>query len=199
MLWKGAHIVVNPTRQHAHRFIVHLLLTVVGMTGIVGLFLPFTFGTSPLEAASTKEFWRLALPFFLTVLASAASIRWVISGSFSGGERAIAYVISVSVAGLTLSMSFPFYGRPGNIQEWLTMLSPYPIFALGLYFLNRNSRMGPSREFNPVLAIQVAYLANTVMCLIAFFGDWEKGAYCTLVAALAFVLQIVLASRVAGN
>ena len=191
MLWKAAPIVVNPTRQHAHRSIVHVLLTVVGMTGIAGLFLPFTFGTSPLEAASTKEFWQLAVPFFLAVLATAASIRWVISGSFSGGERAIAYVISGSVAGLTLSMSFPFYGRPRNIQEWLTMLSPYPILALGLYFLIRNSRMASSREFNPVLAIQVAYLANAVMCLIGFYGDWDPGAYCALVAAGAFVLQIV--------
>ena len=190
---------MNPTKQHAHRSIVQLLLTLVGMIGIAGLFLPFTYRVSPLDAALVGDFWRLALPFFLTVLASAASIRWVISGSFSGGERAIAYVISVSVAGLTLSMSFPFYGRPGNIQEWLTMLCPYPVLALGLYSLIRNSRMGPSREFNPVLAIQVAYLSNTVMCLIASFGDWEKGAYCTLVAALAFVLQIVLASRVAGN
>ena len=54
--------------------------------------------------------------------------------------------------------------------------------------------MGASRKFNPVMAIQIAYLANTVLCLIAFFGDWELGAYCVLVAALAFVLQIVLAS-----
>jgi hypothetical protein len=191
--------VVNPKRQHAHRSIVHLLLTLVGMIGIAGLFLPVTFGVSPVAAVLDTELWRLALPFFLVVLASAASIRWIISGSFSGGERAIAYVVSVSVAGLTLSMSFPFYGRPGNIQEWLTMFSTYPILALGLYFLIRNSRMERSREFNPVLAIQVAYLANTVMCLIAFFGDWEKGAYCTLVAALAFVLQIALVSRVTGH
>src|SRR5437899_1510990 len=64
------------TRQHAHRSIAHLLLTVVGITGIVGLFLPFTWGKSPVDAVSDKELWRLALPFFLAVLASAASIRW---------------------------------------------------------------------------------------------------------------------------
>jgi hypothetical protein len=56
--------------------------------------------------------------------------------------------------------------------------------------------MGPFREFNPVMAIQIAYLAHAVLCLTAFFGSWgwESGAYCVLVAALAFVLQIVLAS-----
>jgi hypothetical protein len=181
---------VNP---HAHRSIVHLLLTVVGMTGIAGLFLPFTFGTSPAEAASTKELWRLAVPFFLAVLASAASIRWVVSGSFSGSERAIAYVISASMVCVTLSLWFSKDG-PANIQEWLAFVSPVPILALGAYLLIRNSRMGPSRKFNPVMAIQVAYLTNAVLCLIAFFGNWELGAYCVLVAALAFVLQIVLAS-----
>jgi hypothetical protein len=186
---------VNPTRQHAHRSTAHLLLTVVGMTGIAGLFLPFTFGASPLEAASTKEFWRLAVPFFLAVLASAASIRWVISGSFSGGERTIAYVISASMVGVTLTSLWLLSKEgPANIQEWLAFVSPVPILTLGGYFLIRNSRIGPSREFNPVMAIQIAFIANAVLCLIAFFGNWELGAYCVLIAALAFVLQIVLAS-----
>lgn len=185
---------MNTRRQHAHRSIVHLLLTVVGITGTVGLFLPFTFSTSPVDAVSDKELWRLALPFFLAVLASAATIRWVISGSFSGRERAIAYVVSASMVGVTLSLWFPFKDGPATIQDWLAFVSPEPILAVGVYFLIRNSRMGPSRKFNPVMAIQIAYLANAVLCLIAFFGDWELGAYCVLVAALAFVLQIVLVS-----
>jgi hypothetical protein len=190
--------VVNPTRHRAHRSIVHLLLTVVGMVGIAALFLPFTFGVSPV-AASDSESWRLALPFFLAVVASAASIRCVISGAFSGRERAIAYVVSASMADLTLPMSFPFQSRPRNIQEWVATLSPHPIVALGLYFLIRNSRIGPSRESSPVLATQLAYLANAVLCLVAFFGDWEPGAYCALVDALAFVLQIVVVSWVTAH
>ena len=185
---------MNTTRQIAHRSIVHLLLTVVGMAGIAGLFLPFTSGTSPVDAASDKNFWRLAIPFFLAVLASAASIRWVISGSFSGRERAIAYVVSASMAGVTLSQWFPFEGAPAAIQEWLALVSPGPILALGVYLLIRNSRMGPSRNFNPVMAIQVAYLANAVLCLIMFFRYWQVGAYCVLLAAVTFVLQIILAS-----
>ena len=182
------------TRQHAHQSIVHLLLTVAGITGIVALFLPFTWGKSPVDAVSDKELWRLALPFFLAVLASAASIRWVISGSFSRLERTIAYVVSASMVGVTLSRWFPWEDRPATILEWLGAVSPELILALGGYFLIRNSRMGPSRNFNPVMAIQIAYLANAVLCLIAFFGDWELGAYCVLVAVLAFVLQIILAS-----
>ncbi|MGB4786867.1 MAG: hypothetical protein WAQ77_19270, partial [Candidatus Acidiferrum sp.] len=96
------------------------------------------------------------------------------------------------MVGVTLSLWFE--GRPATIQDWLAFVSPEPILALGIYFLIRNSRMEPSRKFNPVMAIQIAYLANAVLCLISFFGRWELGAYCALIAALAFVLQIVLAS-----
>jgi hypothetical protein len=180
-------------RQQTHRSIVHLLLTVAGMSGIAGLFLPFTYGTSPVDAAFT-DLWRLALPFFLAILASAASLRWVISGSFSARERAIAYVVSASMAGVTLSQWFPFEVKPANNQEWFALVSPGPILALGVYFLIRNSRMESSSKFNPVMAIQIAYLANAVLCLITFFPDWQLGAYCVLVAALVFVLQIVVAS-----
>jgi len=101
------------------------------------------------------------------------------------------------MAGVTLSLWFP--GRPTTIQDRVAFLSPAPILALGVYFLIRNSRMEPSRKFNPVVAIQIAYLANAVLCLIAFFGNWELGAYCVLAAALAFVLQIVLASAPGSN
>jgi hypothetical protein len=193
----GAQLVVNLTKQQANRSIVHLFLTLVGMIGIAGLFLPFAQGVSPVAAVSDGALWRLAFPFFLAILASAASIRWAISGSFSGLERAVAYIVSAAMVGvtLTLSMSFSFQSQPEEIHEWVAMLGPYPIVALGLYFLIRNSRIGSSREFNPVLAIQVAYLANAVFCLMGFLGDWQPGAYCALVAALAFALQIVLVSH----
>lgn len=168
------------------------------MAGIAGLFLPFTYEASPVRAASDTGFWRLALPFFLAVPASAASIRWIISRSFSATERAIAYIASAAMAAVTLSVPLS-EGRPTTIQEWLAMLSPGAIIALGVYLLIRNSRMGLFREFNPVMAIQTAYVAHVVLCLIACFGEWQRGAYWVLVAALAFVLQIILASASGPN
>jgi ABC-type glycerol-3-phosphate transport system permease component len=44
------------------------------------------------------------------------------------------------------------------------------------------------------MAIQMAYLANAALCLFNFFGEWEVGAYCALVAASTFTLQIILIS-----
>jgi len=187
-------IIVNATRQHAHRSIVQLLLTIVGISGTVGLFLPFTYDTSPVEALSEGGLWRLALPFFLTILATAASIRWLISGSFSGAERAISYVLSASMACVTLSLWFASKDVPATIRDWLSFAIQGLILALGVYLLIRNSRIGQPAKFNPVMAIQIAYLANAAVCLLSFFGEWELGAYCALVASFAFVLQIFLAS-----
>jgi len=185
---------VNSTRQLTHSLIADSLLTLLGMSGIAGLFLPFTSDVSPVEAAPVSELWRVAVPFFLAVLASAASIRWIISGSLSKAERAIAYVASAAMAGVTVSMWFTLDRESRTIREWLSIVSPGPILALGIYFLIRNSKMGSSRNFNPVMAIQVAYLANAVLCLIAFLREWQVGAYCVLAAAVAFVLQIILVS-----
>ena len=164
------------TRQRAHRSIVHLLLTVVGITGIVGLFLPFADSTSPVDAVSDRELWRLALPFFLAVLVSAASIRWVISGSFSRPERAIAYVVSASMVGVTLSLLLE--DRPATIQDWLGFVIAGVILGLGGYILIRNSRMGPSREIQSSdgdpdgLSRQRCAMPDLVL--------WRLGAGCVL-------------------
>jgi len=32
------------------------------------------------------------------------------------------------------------------------------------------------------MAIQIAYRANTALCLVNFFGEWQRGAYCVLAA-----------------
>jgi hypothetical protein len=41
--------------QQAYRSIIHALLTIVGMSGIAGLLLPFTFGVSPVHADVVKS------------------------------------------------------------------------------------------------------------------------------------------------
>jgi hypothetical protein len=154
------------------------LLTVVGMTGIAGLFLPFTFGTSPVDAVSNRELWRLALPAFLAVLASAASIRWVITGSFSGRERAIAYVVSASMAGVTLSLWFPFDGGPSTIQEWLAFVSPVPILAFGGLFSDSEFKKGAVQKLQPSDGDPGSL--SCPCCAMPHRVLWRLGAVCVL-------------------
>jgi len=173
----------------------HLLLTVVGMTGIVALSLPFAYDYSPIEAVFKKGLWPFALPFFLSILASAASVRWIISDSFSRPEQVIAYVLSASTAGVTLSLYVNSDGWPSNVQEWLSMIIPIAILLFGVYGIIRNVSVGRYKKFSPVMALQVAYLANAVLCLIEFFGMWQAGAYCVLVVTLVYLFQIILVQK----
>ena len=175
--------------------IAHWGLTLLGMTGIPALFLPFSHDYSPVRAVfDDSGLWQVALPFFLSPLAVAVSLRWMMSGALSRVARAITYAISSVAAAVTLSGYFTAYDPPSDLQEWLSLVMPLATLFLGICLLIRNSRMLPSREFNPVMAIQTAYLANAVLGLIALFGEWQVGAYCALVAASAFMLQTTLIS-----
>jgi hypothetical protein len=185
---------MNATQFRLNERVVHMVLTFLGMTGIAGLFLPFVYGVSPAAAASQKDLWLLALPFFLAPLAIAASLRWIMSGSFSRVERALAYVFSAAMAASTALLYVSSEGWPVGIQDWLSFFVPPVTLLLGAYFLLRNSRKLWCKDFNPVLAIETAYLANVLLCLIAFFRDWQVGAYFVLVTASVFVLQIILVS-----
>src|ERR1700740_185044 len=148
---------------------IHLLLPLLGMLGTIALFLPFTSGNSPAHAAFDKDLWRLALPFFLSILASAASLRWILSGSLSLPERAIAYLASAAASVMTLSVYLRLGGLPTSAKEWVSSwILPLATMFLGLCLLIRNSLTGRSREFTPVMALQVPYIANAVMCLILF-------------------------------
>ena len=170
----------------------HLLLTVVGMTGLVALSLPFAYDYSPIGAVFKEGLWPFALPFFLSILVSAASVRWIISGSFSRAEQIIAYALSTAMAGVTLSVYLNSDGWPSNVQEWLSMIIPIAILLFGVYAIIRNVSVGRCKKFSPVMALQVAYLGNAVLCLVEFFGKWQAGAYCILGVTVVYLLQIIL-------
>jgi hypothetical protein len=171
------------------------LLTVVGLTGVVALFLPFTFDESPVSATG-DGLWQVALPFFLAVPVAATAAHWVIAGSLSRPERIVAYAMSVASAGLTILFLTALLDRewPRLVQDWLAFAATMITMSAGGCLLLRNRVVEQSREFGPVLAIQAAYLANALLCLITFLGEWQVGAYCVVVTVIAYLLQIILVS-----
>jgi hypothetical protein len=193
---------MNNTRPQAASSTVHWVLMIAGAAGIVGLFLPFTEGYSPLEAARDQDLWRAAIPFFLAVPVFLASVRWIISGSLSAPERVIAYVMSASMACVTLSIFVTEPpGWPSNLWEWLIILCAPSLLTLGVFALIRNSRIETLAAFNPVMAIQTAYIAHAVMWLILASEEmrWDRGAWVVLIAVMAYVLQIILVSVQSGK
>jgi hypothetical protein len=191
---------MNTTLQYSRHRSVHLLLAIVGTTGIAGLFLPFSFNYSPVKAVSDEYIWRLATPFFLSILVTIYNIRRIISVSFPVAGKAIAYFISAATAGVTLSIYFTGDVGASDFQEWLAFIIPLIVLLSGAYLVITRSKKRNSKEYSPIIAIQVAYLANCLMCLVAFWpngqgifrGGWQIGAYFALATAVVYLLQIRL-------
>ena len=184
---------------------IHVSLTLSGTAGIAAIFLPFTYGVSPVDAALQKElslFRLLAIPFFVGIIVSGASIRWIISGAFSRAEKAIAYLVSVATAAMPLTFLGLLVGEQGwppDSRDWLTSAIPLVALLLGVYPLIRNLKNQTTVEYSPVMAMQLAYLANCLFCLDVFRDDWEVGAYLAIVTALAYLIQISLFSWERGT
>jgi hypothetical protein len=196
---------MNTTMPDPPRSRIHVLLTVLGLAGIAVPFLPFTMGifsdVSPLDAVKRYGvFMLLGMPFFLCIFISAASIRWLIWGLFSRAERAIAYLASAAMACLTLSFLLEVIVEDGlakiahewDAHEWLAFAAPLLIIIIGVFALLKGFRKCASKQFSVLLALQVAYLANCAFCLVGFYPDWLIGAYCSLLTAAVYVLQIAL-------
>jgi hypothetical protein len=191
---------MSATTRKTCRRNFHLFLTVAGTTGIAGLFLPFTFDYSPVESVSDENIWRLAAPFFLSVLITIYSVLRIVPVSFPVAGKVFAYIISAATAGLTLSIYFTGDVGASEFQEWLALIIPLVVLISGTCLVIVKSKKQTSREYNPLIAIQVAYLANCLMCLVAFWpsgqgifkGGWQIGAYFALTTAVVYLLQIAL-------
>jgi hypothetical protein len=169
---------------------IHFVLTSAGAAGIVGLFLPFAYETSPMKVviADTDGFWRLALPLFLSILIAAGATRWMISGSLSRREKLLAYFASAVGAASTLLMCLE--------SDWdpLLLIPPF-VLAAGVFFLRSSLKTRPSSSFTPVMAMQVAYASSGLLSFAGFYKEWQVGAYFVLVAVIAYFLQIIVVIR----
>ena len=190
----------SPTRY----FTVHLILTLAGLAGTAGVFLPFAHETSPWNVIVGRFYFSplWALQALLAPLATAGTIRWLISGSLSVPEKIIAYLGSASMIVLSLSVPILFLGSAwfsDGPRVTFVMSIGFSIYfltlALGIGALIWNWRLtvGGSRQFSPVVAIQAVYVAHAALWLAVYFFDgWNVGAYFVLVATLVFATQIVL-------
>jgi len=192
-------------QEEPRRSGAHVVIAVVGLTGIAGFFLPFVVGVSPWQATWETGFfdaWRLGLPASLAILVSAGTLRWLFCGSLSAPERIIAYLVSTSMAVVSLSLWYPglsqwFEERSLPTSTGWLLLSVHVLpLVLGVAVLVRNWRTGRCRQFTAIMSLQVVYVAHAAVLLLIFAGDPALGigAYFVLAAALTFVVQIVLVS-----
>lgn len=199
-----------------------ILLTVSGIAGITALFLPFAEDISPASFVfnflilefSDREGWfyislwpflPLAMPFFLSVFVSAAFVRWMISGLLSRPERTIAYVISSTMAlGI---LHFVIYVILENVRTssatWTTsaifhflliLVIPSLLLLFGVYVVIKGLKNKGPKEIGAVMAMQIAYLSNALLCLILWVNTWQIGAYFVVFTSGIYLTQIVMAT-----
>jgi hypothetical protein len=185
--------------MHMRQRNLQLALATVGVAGAIALFMPFTSNVSPMSAIVDRALQPLALPFFLTILILIASIRLAFADSLSTPESAIAFIAG-GIAALysgnwIIDVVVDQFDASTTLGDWLIFMTPIAIFVLGACLLIRDLQRRRLRAYRPVLALQTAYLGNTVFCTIGIANDfgWQAGAYLSLVTSVAYLIQIGLA------
>ena len=175
-----------------HRSISQIVLAILGLAGIILIPLPFTYGESPLAQFGGGLFkeWKLALPYFLAIPATFFTIHWIISGGLSGFESVLGYSAGVVSALVTMSscLGIPYKWEP---DMWVLLISPVTLIVGG-YMVFRNWRKGLPHGLNAWVWLQVAYLANCLICLMGFWEGLQIGGYLALLTAIVYVFQIIL-------
>jgi hypothetical protein len=194
---------------------LHSYLVTLGVIGIVTIFLPFAHDVSPLDvviAVGTEIFagnltgvdelgWKLTLiasPFCLAIPITVACVRRLWAGGPSRWEWVTAYVLALATGGMTLAIVGwgLFEGVPGgsSLADNFGFFSPLVVLPLGTGWVVRNWRHGLAHALNAVGAMQVAYIASAIFCLVTFRDDWDSGAYVTLVTVIIYLAHSALAS-----
>ena len=83
---------------------------------------------------------------------------------------------------------------PDGVLEWISFIAPCLAAAFGVYVLLgiRKSQSPAIGSYGAIALMQTAYLANCLLCLSSFFGDWQAGAYCSLATAVIYIIQMAI-------
>lgn len=197
--WLGTWLTMgtNPSRSA-----LYVATIALGLVGMATPFLPFKYDVSPLGAAAqvvnphSDFFWLFLVgsPFFLAILVSIASIRLMVLGKSTRSELAIAYCSSIIMACATLFLMIAqgISDWPFTLHDWLSLALPCATIALGCTLVVRSWRLRVPPGLIAVTAMQSAYVANALLCLLSYWPDWQIGAICTLLTVLAYVGQALL-------
>lgn len=186
-----------------------VVVLVLSLCGTAALFLPFTAGFSPLDAAADAVMPRalpfaylfLVLPLLLPIPAGAWQIRKLATGNVSPIQIAAAYMAST---GALLSVSW-FVGLavvteeafPQSLNQLSSTVMCIALVGINLVMLVRNRQFGESREATAETFLLGGYLPTSVFCLVMWypreiFSGWEVGAYVIAVVTIGYATAMVV-------
>jgi hypothetical protein len=99
--------------------------------------------------------------------------------------------VSATVVGVTLSNYVTNFRWPDEFQSWLGFVFPFVILGFAVFALLKTRQNVLLIPYGAIMSMQAAYMANCLLCLSSFFGQWQIGAYCSLVTVIAYVTQLI--------
>jgi hypothetical protein len=180
-----------PPRWHRSAFSIGI--AVVALVGVPAIWLPFAYDISPASVLFHDE-WQLAWPYLLAIPIAVALFRWVASGRLSNAERWYGRLLAVGAWCVTGS----FFVEPishGNWGDLTAFLVPLAMLAGGVALAVWAMRSGRVPDgLDAIVMMEVAYLPNVVLCVLAA-SSWNErlqlGAYAALLTSVVYVIQIL--------
>jgi len=200
---------LNASRRY--RSALSIGVAVLALAGVPAIWLHFAWSTSPASALFDRGLWTLAWPLLLAVPIAAALVRWAVSKRLSTGERWGGRLLAAAAIGVTgwfyLGTSFdgewPSRASEWLLLEWLSFLAPLVILIGGAALTARALRTRRAPEgLDSIVMMEVAYLANAALCLLAFADQLEIGGYLVLLTSVVYgshALAVALTSRVEAS
>ncbi len=186
------------------------VLTVLGLSGVVLIFLPFVDDHVPATVFFDslppplppfgfldELFWWLA-PFVLLPFAiSAGYLRWLLTGHLSRAEAVAGYAFALLFAcSLVLVEMVDSWGRPAA-SVLVKVVYLLIAFGAGAGFVIQSLRCATPPVPNALVAMQVVYLPLALYWVLFAFSESsvQVGTYLAIVTVLAYSAQIVMAAK----
>jgi hypothetical protein len=181
------------------------LQSVLTIPGVVGFFLPFTSDTSPYGAATatagfSPDSWRIRLLGILMGLAlfiAAFQLRLVLSGAVSRRESTASLMLCV-LGSLSPCALLLYLLVENGWPDW--KLEPVMSVAILTCWLAASANLLAVVRYRErilrdteaaISALMAGYFPNALLCLAAFWGRWQVGAYMVLLACGCYGSLIV--------
>ncbi len=193
------------------KHLAQAVLTVLGLSGVVLVFLPFAYDTVPatffLDSlppplppvreylfVSPLLFWWVT-PFVLLPFAiSAGYLRWLLTGRLSRAEAGVGYALAL-IAACSLVL-VELVDWLGSHDDWLPVVYFVIAFGAGARFVIQNLRTATPPAPNALVAMQVVYLPVALALIsLGLDNDPQIGLYLAIVTVLVYSAQIVMAAK----
>jgi drug/metabolite transporter superfamily protein YnfA len=182
-------------------------LTVLGLSGVAAVFLPFVETYVPLGVVLDPPEEDLALrvsvgPFVvLPFVIFTGYLRWLLTGYLSRWERALAYALAL-IGALSLPVYGVLYESSGSLDKdaLLWLLPLLVVYAANAWFIAQSERNDTSSAPRALAAMQLVYLVFalfwlTLLITEPLFDEAGSGAYLAAVTVVVYTLQAALLVR----